>query len=249
MKKNPDISEALKAHREAEHHGSRLGPVIQDIVYGGNDGIVTTFSVVAGSIGANLPHYIVVILGLANILSDGLSMASGSFLSAKSEIDQYERLKKEELREIKDMPEIEREEIREAFEKKGFTGEALESVVKTITSDNAVWVDTMMLEEHGLAEPDRGMPMIHAIFTFVAFQIFGFIPLLPFIFGMPSAYRFEIAIWSTLAALIILGLTRSYVTKERLLRGPIEVVGIGATGAFVAYGMGVLLRGLVGTVF
>jgi len=249
MEQNIKISEALRAHREQEHHGSRLGPVIQDIVYGGNDGIVTTFAVVAGTIGANLPHYVVVILGLANILSDGLSMASGSYLSSKSEIDQYERLKKEEFREIEQIPDIEREEIREAYEKKGFTGEALASVVKTITSDNDVWVDTMMLEEHGLAKPDRAMPVVHAVATFFAFQVFGFIPLLPFIFGMPIAYRFAIASWSTFAALILLGLTRSYVTKERWFRGPIEVVGIGATGAVVAYGIGAMLKGLVGTTF
>lgn len=249
MHEKISISEALKAHREEEHHGSRLGPVIQDIVYGGNDGIVTTFAVVAGTIGASLPHYVVVILGLANLLADGLSMASGSFLSAKSEIDQYERLRKEEFREIEEIPDIEREEIREAYQKKGFTGDALESVVKTITADNDVWVETMMLEEHGLATPDRSMPVIHALATFFAFQVFGFIPLLPYIFGMPLDFRFAIASWSTFAALILLGLTRSWVTKERLFRGPIEVVGIGATGAFVAYGIGVLLRGLVGVTF
>src|SRR3990167_3871916 len=93
-----DIAADLKEHQANESHGSKLGPYIQDIVYGGNDGIVTTFALVAGTVGADLPHYVVIILGLANLFADGISMATGAFLSIKSERDQYRRLHKEETR-------------------------------------------------------------------------------------------------------------------------------------------------------
>lgn len=245
MKADIELKAAVKKHLEEERHGNRLGPFIHDIVYGGNDGIVTTFAVVAGTVGADLPHYVVVILGLANLFADGISMATGSYLSGKSEMDQYERLQKEEMNEIAEIPEIEREEIRDAYRKKGFTGPALESVVQVITGNPETWVETMMLEEHGLTRGDPTAPRKHALVTFSAFQVFGAVPLLPFIFGAPVDLRFYVAIFSTFAALLLLGLTRSIVTKERLLKGPLEVVGVGALGAVVAYGIGVLLRGLV----
>src|SRR3989338_8244680 len=95
-----DIRTRLEQHRREEIHGHKLGPYIQDIVYGGHDGIITTFAVVAGTAGADLPHYIVIILGLANLFADAVSMGAGAFLSLKSELDHYFRLQKEELQEI-----------------------------------------------------------------------------------------------------------------------------------------------------
>lgn len=240
------ISPELKQHLAEDRHGGRLGPVIHDIVYGGNDGIVTTFAVVAGTVGADLPHYVVIILGLANLFADGVSMATGSFLSIKSEMDQYKRLRKEELEEIEEMPEMEREEIRVAFAKKGLTGKYLDEAVKVITSDKDRWADVMMQEEHGLTEDSASKPLLHGFMTLVSFIVFGAVPLLPFIFGVNIDKRFELAAVSTFFALVLLGLTRSIVTKERLLRGPLEIVSVGALGAIVAYVVGVLLKDMVG---
>ena len=231
-----------------ELHGHRLGPFIQDVVYGGNDGIVTTFAVVAGTVGADLPHYVVIILGMANLLADATSMGTGSYLSIKSEMDNYVRIRKEELSEIKEIPEIEREEIRIAYEKKGFSGDDLEHVVSIITANDDVWADTMMLEEHGLTKEAASKPLFHGAMTFLSFIVFGSIPLLPFIFGVTRESRFTVAIYSTFAALFLLGLTRSYVTRERLFKGPIEIVTVGAMGAVVAYAIGVLLKDVVGIV-
>jgi VIT1/CCC1 family predicted Fe2+/Mn2+ transporter len=233
---------------EGELHGSKLGPFIQDVVYGGNDGIVTTFAVVAGTVGAGMPHYIVIILGIANLVADGTSMATGAYLSLKSERDQYFRIRKEEMEEIEDIPDIEREEIVIALEKKGFSGDSLKSATDVIVSDKDVWADTMMLEEHGLTLESTEKPMLHGFMTFVSFVVFGAIPLAPYILGIERTERFTVAIWSTFAALIVLGLTRSIVTRERLFRGPIEIVSVGALGAIVAYGIGVLLKDVVGVV-
>lgn len=243
------LAKALAEHRAADIHGHRLGPFIQDIVYGGNDGIVTTFAVVAGTVGADLPHYVIVILGLANLLADGASMAAGSYLSLKSERDQYERLRKEELEEIEREPELEREEIREAYRKKGFSGADLDRVTAVITSDKRIWAEAMMHEEHGLTREASARPLLHGTMTFVAFVLFGAIPLLPYFFEHDPSKRFSVALVSTFSALLLLGLTRSIVTRERLFRGPLEIVGVGVISTAVAYGVGVLLRSLVGAVF
>lgn len=238
----------VEEHMSSEMHGHRLGPVIQDIVYGGNDGIVTTFAVVAGSVGADLPHYVVIILGIANLLADGTSMGTGAYLSEKAEADNYKRLRKEEADEITEIPEMERAEVRLFYERKGFSGAELESIVDKITSNKEIWIDTMMTEEHGMSPDEVRRPLLHGIATFLSFIAFGLIPLIPYVFTIERSMRFPVAIVTTGIALVLLGLTRSIVTRERLLRGPIEVFFIGALGAVVAYGIGVLLRNVVGVV-
>lgn len=237
-----DLRHDLEKHRAAELHGSPLGPWIHDIVYGAHDGIVTTFAIVAGTAGAELSTGIVVVLGIANLLADGVSMGAGSFLSIRSEHDQYERLLKEELREIETDPQIEREEIREAFEKKGFRGEDLEHAVKIITSDKAIWAETMMKEEHGMTDPGAERAFLHGLATFLGFFVFGAVPLLPYLINSSRSNNFPLAIGGTLAALLMVGLTRSLVTRERIYRGIVEILLIGAVTASIAYGVGVALK-------
>ncbi|ALM09587.1 MAG TPA: hypothetical protein DEB30_04825 [Candidatus Peribacter riflensis] len=246
MTQHPDLEQALAAHEEAGIHGSRLREYIQDIVLGGNDGIVTTFAVVAGTAGAHLASVVVVILGLANLLADGISMGAGVFLSLRSEHDRALRVRKEEAQEIEDDPEIEREEVRHAFRAKGFSGELLENVVATITADKERWVDVMLHEEHGITGSEQDRPVFKGLMTFCSFAFFGAIPLIPYLLPVPDALRFEAALASTTAALLLLGVTRSAVTRERIFRGPLEIVSVGLLCAAVAYGVGAVLRNFVG---
>ncbi|MBU0766447.1 VIT1/CCC1 transporter family protein [Patescibacteria group bacterium] len=248
MNNHKSLQQRYKEHQKSDVHGLWIREYVRDIVFGGNDGIVTTFAVVAGTIGAQLPHSVVIILGAANLLADGLSMATGTYLSLRSEHDKFQRLRKEELKEIEDDPEIEAEEVRQAYRAKGFEGTDLEKAVSIITADKERWANVMMHEEHGLTEEASGKPALHGFLTFISFVIFGSIPLLPFVFGVTHDSRFTVAIISTFCALVLLGIARSYLTKERLIRGPIEIVSIGALGAFAAFGVGVLLKNVVGTV-
>jgi len=238
-----DLQKALAEHRKTDVHGNRLGPFIHDIVYGAHDGIITTFAVVAGTVGADLPHSVIIILGIANLLADGVSMGAGSFLSIKSEIDQYERLRKEELQEIEADPEIEREEVKSFYAQKGFTGKDLDRTVNILTANKELWVDTMMLEEHGLSRGQTSKPLLHGVATFAGFVFFGSIPLLSYFFSVPPDMRFTVAVFSAGLALLFVGLTRSYVTRERLIRGAAEILIMGTITAIIAYGVGVALRG------
>ena len=241
-----DIKKALEEHRKSEIHGSRLGPVIHDIVYGAHDGIVTTFAVVAGTVGADLAVGVVIILGIANLLADAVSMGAGAFLSHKSERDQYRRLYKEELQEIEDDPELERAEVRESYEKRGFTGKDLDRVTEILTRDKRVWAETMMREEHGVTDEADGAGITHGLATFAGFVVFGAVPLLPYFFGVPADWKFPVAVGGTFLALALVGVTRSIVTRERIYRGAIEIIVIGAVTASIAYGVGVALKGVVG---
>src|SRR3989338_8162321 len=126
--KRGDIEETKKAHtKEAisaeEKHSS--GTYVGDFVYGAIDGSVTTFAVVSGVAGAGLSSNVVIILGLANLLGDGLSMAIGNYLSSKSEREFVQQERKREEWEIEHYPEGEVEEIRQIFLRKGFKGKQL----------------------------------------------------------------------------------------------------------------------------
>ena len=177
----------LQSHAEAESHihgeksvFRRFQDYLGEFVYGGIDGSVTTFAVVAGSAGAGLESSIVIILGFANLIADGFAMSVGSFLSTKSEKQKYEKHKAIEYWEVDNLPEKEREEVREIFEAKGFSGELLEQVVDTITADKDRWVDLMMKEELEMAEETKS-PFAMGSVTFLSFALFGMVPLLIYV--------------------------------------------------------------------
>src|ERR1044072_7380007 len=150
----PDGARQLATQHTAEAVRRRLAappPVsyLRDFVYGAIDGTVTTFAVVAGVEGASLSATVVIILGIANLVADGFSMAVSTFLGSRAEAQQRERARCEEQRQIELVPEGEREEIRQLFAAKGFAGDELERIVEVITSDRDVWGAAMMSEELG----------------------------------------------------------------------------------------------------
>ena len=220
---------------------------LKDMVYGGIDGTITTFAIVSGVVGADLASGIVVILGLANLIADGFSMAVSNFLGTRAEQQFVQMVRTDEEKEIELIPEGEREEIRQIYARKGFEGELLEQVVEVITSDKKVWVDTMLQEEHSLSleGPD---PKRSAWLTFLAFLIAGFVPVTPFIInllidnGVPNPF-----LWSAIATAITffaIGIFKAKVVSAKKIRSGIETVAIGGMAATMAYGIGWLLRGV-----
>ena len=145
---------------------------LRDWVYGGIDGSVTTFAVVAGVVGAHLSTGVILILGAANLLADGFSMAASNYLATKAERDDAEHLEAIEQRHVEADPEGEREEVRQIFGAKGLRGEELERVVELVTSDRALWVRTMLTEEYGLPWEVRS-PWRAGLSTFSAFLFCG----------------------------------------------------------------------------
>ncbi|MGM0586943.1 MAG: VIT1/CCC1 transporter family protein [Bacteroidota bacterium] len=226
----------------------RYQEFLSEFVYGGIDGSVTTFAVVAGSAGANLDSSIIIILGFANLIADGFSMSVGSYLSNKSETENFEKHEQIEYWEIENIPESEREEIRKIYRDKGFEGELLEDVVSVITSDKDRWVDVMMKEELGMMQLSKS-PLAMGLVTFFSFIIVGFIPLLIYVIDYftipPMNNLFGTSILLTSIAFIFIGLLKAIVNEKSILKGVGETLLLGSAAAILAYYVGNFLEKII----
>ncbi|MEK7189127.1 MAG: VIT1/CCC1 transporter family protein, partial [Patescibacteria group bacterium] len=233
--KQKRIAEVKAAHHNATameryHHAGR-GSYLRNMVYGANDGIVTTFAVVAGVAGASLEPKIVLILGFANLIADGVAMATGNFLGTRSENALQAKERAMESWEVANVPDEERREIRDIYRTKGFKGQDLEAAVRIITSDKKLWVDEMMVNELAIIPGEEENPWKNGLATFVAFIVAGLLPLLPYVFGVEFGSAFATAVGMTGVALFAVGSARSSVTKEHWLVSGLEMLGVGAIAA------------------
>jgi VIT1/CCC1 family predicted Fe2+/Mn2+ transporter len=232
-------NEAIAQRLAAAKSHSYLG----DFVLGAVDGAVTTFAIVAGAAGAGLSNGVVLVLGLANVLADGFSMAAGNFLRARADqqiLQQYRRLEEAHIEQV---PDGEREEIRQIFRGKGFEGETLERVVQVITENRQRWVDTMLTDEWGLRlEPPS--PWRAAIATFSAFILAGLVPLVPLVLLMNrnANESFTASAVMTGVTFFVIGYVRGRVSDHQPFASGVETFFIGGSAALVAYLVGWLLQ-------
>jgi VIT1/CCC1 family predicted Fe2+/Mn2+ transporter len=236
---------------EAIRHRLEAGPervYVKDFVYGAIDGAVTTFAVVSGVAGAGMPSGVIIILGLANILADGFSMAVSNYLGTKADNEHLENQRQAEHEEIDSHPEGEREEIRQIYASKGFSGRQLEEVVEVITADRRQWVETMLQEEHGLSLQPAD-PRTAALATFTAFALVGALPLIPFLLNwfFPGliAAPFLVSSVVTLCAFFAVGALKGQFVKISAWRSGLETLLVGGVAALLAYGAGFVLGDLV----
>ena len=248
MHASTDIQDIRRAHSpDAIAERLQKGPqanYLRDWVFGGIDGAVTTFAIVAGVAGASLSTNVILILGAANLLADGFSMAAGNYSGVKAERDDYERLRKMELRHIAVAPEGEREEVRQIFAAKGFAGDDLERAVDVITSCRERWVKVMLEEEHGAPKVERSA-LKAGMVTFAAFFICGAVPLLPFLFGGADNAMMIATVMTGLAFFGIGAMKSKWSTARWWLSG-LETFTIGMVAAGAAYGVGALLKSWLG---
>lgn len=228
---------AIAARLRAGHKVNYL----QDWVLGGIDGAVTTFAIIAGSLGASLSTKIIIILGFANLLADGLSMAASNYLSTKADLDDAKRLKKVEEDHIAHHPQGEREEVRQIFAAKGFSGPLLEEAVNVITADRELWISTMLAEEYGVGAVRRS-PVRAGLATFAGFLVCGLVPLIPFLLGIPQADW--VALGITALTFLAIGIAKSQWSLSPWWASGLETLAIGLAAAVVAFGIGYILNGV-----
>lgn len=230
-----------------EEHGGAGDQYLGDLVYGGLDGIVTTFAVVSGVAGADLGANVVLILGLANLFADGFSMATGAFLSTKSEKEYYAREYEREAWEVDHFPDGERDELREVYRSRGYSDEEAGKLVAIQSSQRDRWVKAMMVDELGML-PDERKPILSGAATLVSFVVAGSLPLVVYLVGLFTPIPKEVSFWVSVAlsgvALFALGAAKVFVTRLNPIRSGFEMLAVGSLAAGVAYVVGALLKGI-----
>jgi VIT1/CCC1 family predicted Fe2+/Mn2+ transporter len=220
--------------------------VIGDAVLGGIDGCITTLAVVLGSIGAGFSTSVALVLGVANLLADGFSMAVSNFESIRAQQDFVESVRAVEKEHIDKIPLGEREELRQIFQRKGFTGHSLETIVATISSDRNLWIDTMLTEEYGLQKAVPH-PYKSALVTFCAFVLIGSAPLLPFMIpGLGTRHQFMMSAALGGLMFFLIGSMKSLIFATPVLRSGFKTLLTGSAAAGIAFLAGYVLRVVFG---
>ncbi len=243
--KDSRIQDRLEHSHHADDIARRLAedpPVsyLRDWIYGGIDGTITTFAIVAGVVGADMPGAVVLVLGMANLVADGFAMGAGNYSGTKADSDLFKHLLEVERRHISLAPGGEREEIRQIFARKGFSGPDLERIVDVITSNEDRWTHTMAVEEYGLS-PAIKSPILAALSTSAAFVLCGLVPLLSYI----AAYKFGACVVATGLVFFVIGAVKSRWSPSGWLRSGLETLLIGMSAAGISYAIGYVLKLLV----
>lgn len=218
-----------------------------EFVYGGIDGSVTTFAVVAGSVGAGLESSVIIILGFANLLADGFAMSVGAYLSTKSEQDHFENCKQAELQAIEHTPKVEAEKVRQIYSEKGFEGPLLDQVVDVLTADPERWTDTLMKEKLEMAK-ERKSPVMMGAVTYFSFVLIGLIPLFVYVWDYVGTFPGNLFTWSCLltsAGFMVIGFFKAYVTEKPFIMSILETLVLGAIAAIVSYFVGDVLEQII----
>jgi len=232
-----------------EKHGAVHHQYIGDIVYGGLGGIITRFAAVSSVSGARLGSNIALIVGLANLVATGIANLTGTYISAKSEQEYYQREWEREAWELQHFPEGERAELYEVYRDQGYSDEDAHWLVEIKTRDPQLWLKAMMSEELGLVENDR-KPLVKGLASLAAVLVAGVVPLLVYLIGLavpiPWHTTFLISLGLSGLAMFGLGAAKVHITENNLWISGLEMLGVGGLTAGVAYAVGALLRGLAG---
>ena len=212
---------------------------LRDWIYGGIDGTVTTFAVVSGVVGGELSSIVILILGCSNLLADGFSMAASNYLGTKSEVEQYQHFKTLEAENIETEPSVVKSEIEDIYRNKGLKGKGLTKIVNAIISNKPLLLDIILKEEYGFPLTVRS-PLKAAFYTFISFILFGFVPLIPYVFTFSNPF-----FWSSFLTgfvFFLIGSVKSRWTLNAWLYSGMETLLIGVATASLAFGIGFLLH-------
>lgn len=219
----------------------KVGHRLSDIILGGQDGLVNVLGVILGVAAASGETRIVLAAGLAATFAESASMAAVAYTSKVAERDYYKRQMDNEKREIMEVPHLERAEIREIYLNKGFKGKLLDEIVDVITSNEKIWLETMMSDELKLAPIHKKRPFSSAILVGVAAVVGSLVPLVPFIF-LPIAEGIAVSLIITALVLFATGAVKAKVTVGNWGRSGLEMTVIGVVSALIGYFVGLLFR-------
>jgi VIT1/CCC1 family predicted Fe2+/Mn2+ transporter len=198
---------------------------------------VNVLGLVLGVAAASGSPKIIIAAALSTTFAESLSMAAVSYTSTQADRDYYNGQVEREKDHIQRFTDIEREEIRQIYQLKGFSGKQLDDIVHTITADVNRWVDVMLAEELKISPVEEGSLLRAAGIVGIAAIIGSLVPVLPF-FGLPVS----VAMWGSIAlagtSLFLVGAYKASVTVGVWWKSGLQLLGIGLVTALIGYAIG-----------
>ncbi|MBI3596293.1 MAG: VIT1/CCC1 transporter family protein [Nitrospirae bacterium] len=218
---------------------------IREVVFGMQDGLVSTVAVAASVMAATSHRPIVFVAGLTSAMAGTIAMGTGSYLASKAEKDLHSAEIEKEARELATNPEEEMAELIELYQQEGLTMDEAERLAERVASDRKLWLRTLTEKELGLTPEDLASPTKDALTMGVSFMLGAIVPLVPYLFiGTMTAIGVSIAI--TVATLFVVGLVKARVTGKHPLRAGLEVMIIGTGSGLLGYLIGTVLPQVFG---
>jgi VIT1/CCC1 family predicted Fe2+/Mn2+ transporter len=225
-----------KYHKEDWH--TPEGKMLRDVIFGLNDGLVTTIGFVSGVTGAVFQSRVIMLTGIAQVIAGGVAMFIGAYLSNRSQEEFFLKEIAREKREIKEIPEVEKQEIRDIYIHMGFKPNEVEMIVNRITSDEKLWVRFMMREELGILEEEMENPLKAGMIMGTTFLIGGIFPLFPYFFMGETLLALKLSIFLSILVFFLIGVGKSTLTKTHWFKSGTQVTFLGGLAALVGFLIG-----------
>jgi vacuolar iron transporter family protein len=243
MKDQSIVPKPRNYHGEEWH--TPKGRSIREVIFGTNDGLVTTLGFLAGVTGAISDKSLILLAALAEIVAGAFSMATGAYISSKSQKEYFQKEIAREKREIEEDPEHEKHEIWEIYKERGFTDEEISILINRITSDKKQWLRFMIREELGLGDEAWENPVRIGITMCFSFLAGSVVPLIPYFFLAPHSALITATI-ASVVFLFLMGAFKTRITKSAWLKSGFEMLAIGTASALVGYLVGSFVSKLTG---
>lgn len=221
-------------------HETRASGLLRPIVFGANDGLVSNLALVMGVAGANPAPSIIVLAGIAGLLAGAFSMGVGEYISVQSQRELLDYQLDFQRHQLREAPEQERTILTDIYRRRGFTDEEAAHFVNRVFADAESATRLLIFEEVGLDERSIGSPWAAGISSFLAFTLGALVPLVPYLLTA-GGVAFFASLLVSLAALFVLGIAISRLTRRNPLATAIRQVLLGGVAAAVTYGVGSLI--------
>lgn len=223
---------------EIEEQHPHRGGWLREIVFGLNDGLVTTLVFVM--VVSNVASSRLVLIALGEVIAGGISMALGGYLSADTAVNIREYRIATERLEIQSEPDEERAELRAIYSRKGFRGGLLDRVVDHLTADEDRWLHAMVTDELGVVDENERHPVAQGLLVGAAFIAGGIVPVIPFLLSIPYQQVWAYLL-TALTAVLFGGLKARYTLKSPL-RSSLEFLTIVTLGSIAGIVVGAILH-------
>jgi vacuolar iron transporter family protein len=232
---------------EYEPHIGASRQYMRDIILGVNDGLVSTFLLVAGVVGGGLQNTAVLLTGIAGSVAGMISMAIGEYLATKSQEEVFDAELELEAHHLIHHRDHERDQLRDMLAERGLFGEDLETVVEIIDSNEVAMLNMQAALEFGIVDTERRSPLAAAMTSGLLFLSGALPSVIPFAFGDSPKISLAVAGVLTGSALFVVGAIKTLHTRKSPWLSGLENLTFGIVGGVLAYLVGALFDRFIAT--